>query len=243
MNFSKFLNIIFLLGLLTFSTKNFAAVTAGNKSYINPTPSSSTYTYSSHNQNTGSDGYLVVCVVSTSTFGVTISGATWNGVAMTQLQQATISGESCRMALFELEDPATGTNDLVITWSTTQSYSVSVSIFSFTGAQSGGNSEINQSDATPTEPGFTISDQSMVLGIGASTYETTSIELPQGTSRTLLFSHNAYGKTVKGALSPALSSGTSTYEANTTTGNASLALVEIQEAAAAPASRRVIIIN
>jgi hypothetical protein len=90
--------------------------------------------------------------------------------------------------MFELETPATGTNDLVVTWSGTQSYSVSISIFSFTGAQSGSNSEVNQDAGSSTAAeSFTISDQSIVLGIGYSNFETSSIELPQGSARTLEF--------------------------------------------------------
>jgi len=234
----------FLIPLLfVFSLKIQAAVTAGNKTYANPTPASNTYTNSVHNQNTGSDGYLVVCIVGPSSFGVTVSGVTWDGVAMTELQQATITNASGRMAIYELEAPATGTKDLVVTWSGTQSYAVSVSIYSFTGAESGGNSEINQADATPTEPDFTISDQSMVLGITYSNFGTIDIELPQSTSRTLLFTNSPFGGSTSAALSPALSAGTGTYESNTGGGSASLALVEIKEAGAAAAPRRVMITN
>lgn len=224
-----------------------AAVTSGNQTFDSFTPSATSYTISDHNQNTGSDRYMVVVVAFTSlgTFGGTVSSVTWNGVTMTQLQQSTIGINSGKLAIFELEDPATGTNDLVINFATSFAGAVSSSIFSFTGAQSGGNSEINSGDPTPTEPTFTISENSMVLGIHASNYSTVSIELPQGTSRTVLNSGSQvyYGGICGVALSPALSSGTGTYEGNSGGGNASLALVEIQEAAAAPASRRVIIIN
>ncbi len=224
-----------------------AAVTTGNQTFDSFNPNATSYTISDHNQNTGSDRYLVVvlCFSSLGTWGGTVSGVTWNGVSMTQLQQATYGINSGKLAIFELEDPATGTNDLVISFGSTFQGAVSSSIFSFTGAQSGGNSEINNGDPTPTEPTFTISDQSVVLGISASNFGTTTIELPQGTSRSLLNggSESCYPGSCSVALSPALSSGTSTYESNTGGGSASLALVEIQEAAAAPASRRVMITN
>lgn len=230
-----------MLLLLNFNSK--AAITVGNKTFDNPTPNAVSYTITSHTQNSGADGYMVVGVVSTSNFGVTISGVTWNGVSMTQLQQATISNASGRVAFFELENPTAGNHDLVVTWSSSQAYSVSISIFSFTGAQSGGNYEINQDAGSSTAiESFTISDQSMVLGMGYSNFNTSSIELPQGTARTLEFSHPAYLGIVKMALSPALSSGTANYEANTAGGNASLSLIEIQEAAAT-VERRVILVN
>lgn len=220
-----------------------AAITVGNQTFDNPTPNATTRTITSHTQNSGANGYMVVCVVSTSNFGVTISGVTWNGVSMTQLQQGTISNASGRVAFFELENPTIGNEDLVVTWSASQAYSVSISIFSFTGAQSGGNSEINQDAGSSTSAeSFTISDQSIVLGMGYSNFNTSSIELPQGTARTLEFSHSAYLGIVKIALSPALSSGTGTYEANTAGGNASISLIEIQEAASV-APRRIIMGN
>tara|TARA_B110000211_G_scaffold229546_1_gene287498 strand:+ start:334 stop:1101 length:768 start_codon:yes stop_codon:yes gene_type:complete len=236
---------LFVLLVITLSPFNLkAAVTAGNQSFAAWNPNATSYTIS-HNQNTGSDGYLVVVLGFTSlgTFGGTVSGITWNGVSMTQLQQAIININSGKLAIFELENPATGTNNLVITFSTTFQGSVSSSIFSFTGAQSGGNSEINTGDTTPTNPLFTISDNSMVLGISASNYSTSSIELAQGTARSLLNagSQTYYGGICAVALSPALAAGTATYEANTSGGSASLALVEIQEAAAAVIPRRVFI--
>lgn len=213
------------------------AITNGNQTFVNPTPGATSYTISSHNQDTGSNGYMIVSVLSTSLFGVTINGVTWNGVSMTELQQATITSSSGRLGLFELEVPATGVNDLVITWSSSQLYPVSIAIYSFTGAQSGGNSEINQADATPTEPTFTISNNSKVIGISYSNFATTSIELPQGTSRSILYTHSPFGGSTVAALSPALSSGTDTYEVNTTSGNASLSLIEIGDGGGGPTGK------
>jgi hypothetical protein len=163
---------------------------------------------------------------------------------MTQLQQGIININSGKLAIFELENPATGVNNLVMNFGSNFSGALSVSILSFTGAQSGGNSEINTGDPTPTEPTFTISDQSKVIGISASNYATSNIELTQGTARTVLNggSQTYYGGICAVALSPALSSSTSTYEANSGGGNASLALVEIQEAVSA-SPRRVIMVN
>jgi hypothetical protein len=70
-----------------------AAITVGNQTFENPTPASSTRTISTHDQNTGANGDMIVCVVGTSNFGVTVSGVIWDGVAMTQLQQTTITND------------------------------------------------------------------------------------------------------------------------------------------------------
>lgn len=191
------------------------SLTLGNESDFSAVPNSTTYTHS-HNNN---GDYLIVILGFTSlgTFGGTVSGITYNGTSMTQLQQAIININSGKLAFFELENPDSGTNDVVITFATSFAGAVAGSIISFSNAQSGGNSEINQGDTTPTEPTFTISQDSMVIGVSASNFSTTSIELPQGTARTIINSgnHGYYGGEMFVAVSPSLSSGTATYEANT----------------------------
>lgn len=219
------------------------SLSLGNESDFSQVPASTTYTHS-HNNN---GDYLIVILGFTSlgTFGGTVSTVTYNGVTMSELQQDIININSGKLAFFELESPASGANDVVITFATSFAGAVAGSIISFNNGQSGGNSEINTGDTTPTEPSFTISQDSIVIGISASNFNTSSIELPQGTSRTIINggNHGYYGGELFVAVSPSLNSGTATYEANTTGGSASLSLIEVQAGAAPPARRRMAIIT
>ena len=209
--------------------------TLGTVTHDSFTPNANTFTIVDHNQNTGSNRYLVLTVTmsNAATFGGVVNGATWNGIAMTQLVQGNFNINQGRHAFFGLSNPATGTNDLVITFGSVVQGSVCTSILSFTGAQSGGNSAINIGEPTPTTPTFTISQDSIVIGLSASNFSTSIIELPQGSSRAFT-TCNYYNGTTSIAVSPELSAGTDFYEATTTGGNASLALIEVQNVVATP---------
>ena len=85
------------------------AVVIGNKTQINQTPAANFYQFN-HNQNIGSDGLLVFSVAMTST--VSITNATYGGVAMTQVFVRNFGGLSQTTKLFVLENPPTGGNIL-----------------------------------------------------------------------------------------------------------------------------------
>lgn len=74
-----------------------AAPTKGNTTNANPTPGANFYQFS-HNQNAGNNRLLVVMF--TMSNSRTYSGATYNGVAMTELYQINRGGLSQRMAFF-----------------------------------------------------------------------------------------------------------------------------------------------
>ena len=220
------------------------AIASGNKTYIGTVPNATTYTHSAHSQDTGSGGFMVVVVASVADFGQTISGVTWNGTSMTQMQQDTISsdGQNTRLAFFKLANPATGTHDLVTTWSSSMLYGVSIQIFSFTGAQDGGNSLLGTPSNTPNIQTMSMTTNSIILGLAISRYTLSTIELPQGTARTFLTNTQIYLAQVASAISPSLNlSGTQTFEVNSNSNQVSLSLVEIKEGVVLT-NRRIIII-
>src|SRR4051812_6117328 len=95
----------------------------------------SPWTYSFNN---ASGTLLVVGVLATCTSGatVTISGVTYNGVAMTAVPSGTVSWSSgaSKITFFYLLNPATGSNTVSITWSASSGAIDSISgAISFTG--------------------------------------------------------------------------------------------------------------
>ncbi len=156
------------------------AIVAGTKSHFTPPGGITSFTGTTHSQDVGSGGYLVVVVASMSDTGRTITGVTWNGVSMTQAQQSTVScdGANTRLAMFTLANPATGTQNLVVNWSGTMDFGSSVSVYSFTGATTGGNSLIGTPTITPNIQTMSMSTNSMILGVSLSRYSQSNIELP-----------------------------------------------------------------
>ena len=80
-----------------------AGLTKGNETAAlkNSALGNSSYTFS-HTQDVGSDGHLfLICsMANTQSF----TGATYNGVAMTEVRQENVTGNSQRWVIYELDD-------------------------------------------------------------------------------------------------------------------------------------------
>jgi len=204
------------------------ALTKGNTTSDRRVPSAGSYSFS-HNQNTGSDGYLYVVIGCPA---VTVTGVTYNGVSMTLVQRRSTS-YSTDWTVWELATPATGSNTVAVTMSGANYNGVSTFVASFTGCGGTGNTAYNGSAALPVTQAITISSNSMILGsvIGGNN-TTANIEIPQGTARTLEFNNNINNFTW-GAVSPSLSAGSITCEGNSTA-SMIMMLTEIQEAGGGP---------
>lgn len=217
------------------------AIVLGNESYLNPTPGTS-YTYSSHSQNTGANGYLVVLVAARDYSAITVSGITWNGVSMVQRQQGSVSssGAETIVGMYTLASPATGTNDLVVNFSGNQQFGISVRILSFTGVDSAnGNSQLNAAATSIVTETMTVSANSRVVGIALSRFSLLDIELPQGSSVSNRHDLAVYLAQVGSGVSAALSAGSTNFDAECTgTNPVSLSLLELLEASAPPPTRR-----
>ncbi len=230
---TKLLAVLIMLAV-PFGLK--AALTEGNETSDVRNPAGSSYSFS-HTQNTGDDGHLVIIIASPA---VAVSSVTYNGVAMTEVRENN-TAYSVYWSVWELDDPATGSNTFAVTLNSGNWNNVSTQCYSFTGCSGVGNTGFNNTQAVGQTTSVSISENSMIIGsVIAGNATSAYVEIPQGTGRTLDWNHNISNYHF-GGVSPSLTSGTKTVEGGATASNIMLA-VEVQEAAAA-ASRRVIIIN
>lgn len=175
-------------------------------------PSASSYTIS-HSQNAGADGYLFVVITCPAT---TVSSVTYAGVGMT-LVQRNATPYSTDWTVWRLAAPATGVNSLVVNMGASNFNGVSTFITSYTGCAGSGSIAYNGAQILPTTTSISIQSNSMVIGsvLGGNSTN-ANIEIPQGTVRANLYTHNVNNWTW-GSVSPSLSSGTITLEGNSTT--------------------------
>lgn len=216
------------------------ALVDGNKTYSNPTPGASSATLA-HNQNVGADGALLVVVTMANT--VNFSGCTYNGVSMTLVNNAHYSGNSQRQAIYYLSSPATGSNNVVVSFTGNQWNPISFVCISFTGAAAtAGAVASNGFSTTPNSQTLTIAANSMIYASGISNNAQSFGYDIAGSTRTNLFTHNS-NKIVEGALSATgLSAGSTNVTTKADTGTISNHRVEIQEAGGGGGGRRRIII-
>ena len=202
------------------------ALTKGNTTSDRRVPSASTYSFS-HNQNTGSDGYLFVVIACPAT---TVSSVTYGGVGMTLVQRQS-TGYSTDWTVWRLAAPLTGVNTVLVTMAGANYNGVSTFAVSFTGCAGVGNTAYNSTAANPVTTSVTISANSMIIGAAIGGNNTTAyIEIPQGTGRTLEWNDNINNFTW-GAVSPSLTSGSKTCRVGSTATNI-IMLTEVQEVAA-----------
>ena len=102
-----------------------AAPTKGNTTNSSSTPGASFKDYT-HNQNTGSNGLIIVQLSMTN--NRTYTSCNYGGQSMTQLYQINRNGLGQRMAFFYLENPPTGSNTLRVNFSASVWNGVSVHI-------------------------------------------------------------------------------------------------------------------
>lgn len=228
------------LVIFTFPFNLMAGLTKGNETTALKSTSlgNTTYTFS-HTQDAGDDGHLfLICAMSNTQ---SFSGATYNGVAMTEVRQENVTGNSTRWVIYELDDPATGANDIVVTFSNAQWNPQSFVAVSFTECAGAGNDSYTTYGGSPVTSTFTVTENSMVFQAGLSGNTTSNTcEIPQGSSRTLIMEHNASSAYHWAAVSPTLSAGSTTFENNA---NTNVALINVEVLEAASSTRRVIIIN
>jgi hypothetical protein len=195
-------------------------------------PASNTYTLS-HNHNVGADGYLFVVITCPFT---DVSSVTYAGVAMTLVQRKTRANTgsyNTDWTVWRLAAPATGANNLVVRMVTSQFNGVSTFITSYTGCAGSGNIASNLTISSPVTTSVAIEQNSMIIGsaIGGNSLN-LSMQIPTGTSLTLLYSHNA-NNWAFGSVSPSLGAGTISCRADSN-GSTIMMLTEVREAPDAP---------
>ena len=107
-----------------------AQPTTGNITDKFASPGSS-YSFS-HTQNSGSDRLLVVIVHNPN--GTNTSGVTYGGVSLTSKLNYNTSASGWRTRIWYLEDPAEGSNNVVVTFSGNQTNKCGMIAVSFTNA-------------------------------------------------------------------------------------------------------------
>lgn len=198
--------ITFLIWLILSPTWAWAAVAFDAITNTNSTGFTSTAFTFSHTTS-GSDRGLIVCVANDNTIDQTFT-ATYNGVSMTQVSTQ-VYGASVppRVTVFRLENPATGTNDVVLTPSDNTTFGVAA--ISFTGVH-----QTTMTDTAVTATGSTTpitvdvtgSSDGMVIDCAATDITGLVAVATVGAGQTSRFNPatsssyvNAYGSTETGA--------------------------------------------
>tara|TARA_Y100000389_G_scaffold58770_1_gene54744 strand:+ start:1730 stop:2407 length:678 start_codon:yes stop_codon:yes gene_type:complete len=145
------------------------AITVGNKSTNTTTPGSSSFLTFNHTQDTGSDGLIVIAISMNSANNTTT--VTYNGVEMTQRLKYNSSQLSQRYGFWELEAPATGSNQVRVNFTGNVFNPVNTQVQSFTGAEAGGVVGNNDNASSPhsrTRTGITAGSVMMFMAVSTS---------------------------------------------------------------------------
>ena len=203
-----------------------AVPTKGNTTSANPTPGASSKTQA-HTHNTGDDGLIIAQF--TMSNSRTYSGCTYGGQAMTELYQINRSGLGQRMCFYYLENPPTGSNDLVVSFSGSQWNPISIHIRSFTGSGGVGASARSGASTSPNTKDLTVEDDSLIMITSCSINAILTQQIPQGTNRTFT-THNTNRQVATGAISADAghSAGTISLRSTSTSGSVSLDRTEIK---------------
>ena len=170
--------------------------------------------------------------------GRTFTGATYNGIQMTQLYQINRGGLSQRMVCYHLESPADGNNTLKINFNGNQFNPISIHARSFTGSGGVGASLRTGGQPTPHSGSIIVEDDSLILMTSCSVNAILSQQIPTGTNRPYA-QHNTNRQVATGAISEDaghLAGGVS-LRATSTFGNLTLDRTEIKGLSAAPSSQ------
>lgn len=140
------------------------AIVAGTKTTNVTNPGGTTVTFN-HNQNTGSDGFLVIAVAHSKSNQ--ISNIKYNNVALTS--RLYYNGSTNKYGFFVLANPATGTNQVKITFTAGAWNQCGTHVYSFTGASSAngvvGNNDVANTPHSRTRTGVTAGSRMLLMGI------------------------------------------------------------------------------
>lgn len=204
------------------------SLTLGNKTNSLSTPTITTKTFA-HNNGGGSNNYLFLMVCTDD--ATSYVGATYNGVAMTLVAEHTDSVYSERIAYYYLASPATGSNNVVVTFDIEPYNPVSCEAFSYSDCAGAGNTLFDDTAGSPNTGSITVSANSQIFGVAVGGTNAGKNITINGSSRTLEFTNNVYNY-IYGAFS---ASGLSAGSISTSVANSSDVMgyfIEIKEAAA-----------
>ena len=179
-------------------------ITIGNKTTNIGTPQSSTQTFS-HNNGGGTNNYLYLVTVMAN--AASFQSATYAGVNITAFASFGTTVTNSTIQVWQLPNPATGNNNIVLTFNTAVWNGVSSFVFSVSGANGFGNISSDNTASSPNSTTIAVSANSYVFGCMISGNSATNAITIDGSSRPLEYTHNVNNYT-SGALSLALTAGT-----------------------------------
>jgi len=213
------------------------ALAIGNKTNSLKSGSGQSSDTVGHTQDTGANGYLMVMLaVSNSTSNPT--GVTYNGVPMTQLSRFTTSVTTDDWSIWGLAAPATGANNLVVTYALPLYNPISIEIISFTGCGGAGVTGYTDTSGPPASVNLTVLANSVIVASGIAGSATSASITINGSSRTIDWTNNIYNWCFGGVSALGLPAGSITCTASSTA-QIAVHAVELKEFGAAPASRRI----
>lgn len=203
-----------------------AAPTKGNTTNSSSTPGANFKDYT-HNQNTGSNGLIIVQLSMTNNRSYT--GCNYGGQSMTQLYTINRSGLGQRMAFYYLENPPTGSNTLRVNFSASVWNGVSVHIRSFTDSGGIGASTRTGGQPSPHNGTLTVEEDSLIMMTSCCVNVILTQQIPTGTNRTFT-THNVNRQVATGAISANAghSAGSISLRATSGSGNLTLDRTEIK---------------
>jgi len=211
------------------------AISNQTASNLNPNATSQTLPFTVF---AGSDRTLLVVI--TMPNAVNFAGATYDGVPMTLVRATNFSGIGQRQAAYILQNPNTGSNNIVLSFTGTQVQSTSIYAAAFTGAGGFDNDAANISSNTPNSRSLTIQAGSIIYATGISTFSQSFNYTIDGSSRTPSFNgHNTGTEIVEGALSAVgLTAGSKEVTTRADAGSITNYRIAILEAGGGPAPTR-----
>ena len=200
----------------------------GNKKQVNPNPNGSFY-QTSHTQNTGADGLLLVsfCMFNSRNY----TGCTYGGQAMTQVLFKNLSGLQQRVVMYKLESPPTGSNTLRVNFNGGQYNPISLYARSFTGASIANGTPVNLGGSNSPKTGsIIVQGGSHIYSMSVSINVIQSIQI-NGVGTTALYTANT-NRQVRGGRAGPFTAGT--IALRNTGVNLTMHAIEIREASSTP---------
>ena len=152
------------------------AITVGTPVQDKQNPGNSKVVTFNYTMIGGSDTLLVVAIQCPSSKN--ISTVKYNGVAMTSRLNYSSSQLSARYGFWELENPASGTNEVRIDYTVNLNNNVLARVQGFSGATGGGvvaNDDINNSPHSRTRSGISAGSLMMVQAVATNSHASNAI--------------------------------------------------------------------
>jgi len=208
------------------------ALTVGTKTNSTIAGGGATNMSFSHIQDVGSNPLLTVNI-GHSIASPNVSGVSYNGTPMTRKYLHPTATTEINVEAWELANPDTGSNTVLVDFSGAQFNPVSTEAISFVGAEPTiGNELFIDTVGPPASGNITVSQNSMVVAVGVAGTVGTDITI-DGSSRTIDWNDNINNYYFGGVSNSGLSAGSIDVSANS---SASVALFayEVKEAIAPP---------